>query len=213
MYYDINIFLVSGFSVHPLYPRLILLLLVSCKPSLVMARKLSRYYFIFVNLSISCCHKHLLALVKGFQKISGCDCILVPLFFHCVSSVNRHHYDSLSLELFPVYSCSRHQIHSDSVKPEKPSRPNSPRRLVRFSSNGTFTPVRVPTVTSVKAESVDPDLIKPLSLDDCISTSSTVALVSDSESAPAVKGASFRHVPFKEPSVPPGSSVIFTNRS
>lgn len=126
--------------------------------------------------------------------------------------MNRHHYDSLSLELFPIYSCPRHHIQIAQSHSVAPPKLNSPRRLVRFSPDGSFIPIKVSeSKPTVKTESDDSGLVIPLSFDESAPSSSTVDLVSDAKPTSVVKGAVFRHVPFKTPAVPTSASVVFTN--
>ena len=117
--------------------------------------------------------------------MTKCNCILLPQSFHSVTTC-RASYESISLELFPLYSCELHRV---SLTP--PLAPTvtraSPYKLVRFDSSGSIIPLISPGQKLVKRE--PSEIVMPLELSDAVMTSSKNVI-----GAPAsVSGATFRN--------------------
>ena len=91
-------------------------------------------------------------MVQDFRNFTSCDCILLPVFYHCVGP-HRFNYESMSVELFPLYCCSCHRL------PEKPAvtggnlSRNSPRKLVKFRPDGSYFPLQAPSKRSSELSS------------------------------------------------------------
>ena len=99
-------------------------------------------YFMIV-LYFRCCHDLLHSLAVKIRAVSRCSCLLIPVFFHAVTT-SRTSYDSLSMELFPLFACARHVVHSSAESSTVPIKRASPYKLVRFNSDGTFSPLLRP---------------------------------------------------------------------
>ena len=153
-----------------------------------------------------CCHDLLHSFAMKIRAVSGCSCLLLPIFFHAITS-SRTCYDSLSLELFPLFACSRHVIIPSSDSGTSVCRPASPYKLIRFNSDGTYSPLFRPgqLVTPAKPAVMDSPL--NLSRDSSISTSVVIpgAVFSNSSVAPVSEFTSSTSLPTK--------TAQFTNHS
>ena len=105
------------------------------------------FYFVLVNFLIlffRCCHDILHSLAVKIRDVSRCSCLWLPLSFHAVTSA-RNTYDSLSLELFPLYACDRHCIRSSAPPFKVDTKRASPYKLVRFMPDGSYVPLLTPS--------------------------------------------------------------------
>ena len=137
-------------------------------------------------------------MIRDFRAYTACTCILVPNFFHCVQSLatSRAGYDSVSLELFPIYSCDRHNVPVIVTTPLPATHVNSPRRLVKF--------VKKPCVSDFSVRSAN------------FATRNTSDHQSvETSSVPAILGGStvFKNSPFVLPRGSGSSSAQFRNSS
>ena len=100
------------------------------------------------------------SLAVKIRAVSRCSCLLVPVFFHAVTST-RSSYDSLSLELFPLFACARHVVHPSSESSVTRVKHASPRKLIRFNSDGTFSPLLKPGQSVVSTVSACEQVFEP----------------------------------------------------
>lgn len=88
-------------------------------------------------------------MVRDFRAFTACNCLLLPVFFHCVRAhtTNRQSYDSVCLELYPLFACDTHNVPVVSTSNMSPVKSNSPRRLVRFPGDS-----RIDTLSKLSSE-------------------------------------------------------------
>ena len=63
----------------------------------------------------------------------------MPVYFHALTAkTTRPVYESMSLELFPLYACPVHTLPESVVLTPAASQFNSPRKLVKFHRDGSY---------------------------------------------------------------------------
>ena len=99
----------------------------------------------------SCCGPLLYQLVRDFRACTSCNCLLLPVFFHCVRahSTGRQSYDSVCLELYPLFACDLHHVPIISTSAMPPVVSNSPRRLVKFTTDANSSISTLPSDGSI----------------------------------------------------------------
>ena len=55
-------------------------------------------------------------MVRSFRDYTSCDCILLPVFFHTVTT-HKATYDSSCVGFSPYYSCPGHRVTTISRSP------------------------------------------------------------------------------------------------
>lgn len=95
-------------------------------------------------------------MIRDFRNFTSCACLLVPSFFHCIQSISgsRPSYESLCLELVPLYACDRHHVPVIVTKPIPTAAPRVPRKLLKFTRDSSSS-ARAPYKVSERPGSVD----------------------------------------------------------